>query len=113
MGTLLRLDSSKGYSPENVTIVPRIQFHAIEIARNREGLNNHITQQAQGGSGAKKKKKKKKKKNNNTQKEAEAEASKTTEGNLFLVIYTYIPIVFNIEHPVKSTKYVLSQYSSS
>lgn len=40
MGTLLRLDSSKDYSPENTTIVPRIQFFAIEIARNREGAND-------------------------------------------------------------------------
>lgn len=40
MATLLRLDSSKDYSPENTTIVPRIQFHAIEIARMREGAND-------------------------------------------------------------------------
>ncbi|VDK33317.1 unnamed protein product [Taenia asiatica] len=32
-GTLLRLDSSR---------VPRVQFLAIEIARNRRGLNNRI-----------------------------------------------------------------------
>jgi hypothetical protein len=57
MGTLLRLDASKDYDANNTTIgffrhclvdtfieliviVPRIQFFAIEIARNREGLNN-------------------------------------------------------------------------
>lgn len=39
-GTLLRLNAHKSYDdPDNVTIVPRIQFFAIEIARNREGVN--------------------------------------------------------------------------
>lgn len=42
MGTLLRLDASRGYEPDNTTIVPRIQFFAIEIARNREGANDQI-----------------------------------------------------------------------
>ncbi|CAI9733060.1 Hypothetical predicted protein [Octopus vulgaris] len=41
-GTLLRLDSSKDYNPNNTTIVPRIQFLAIEIARNREGYNDGL-----------------------------------------------------------------------
>jgi hypothetical protein len=40
MGTLLRLDASKDYEPDNTTIVPRIQFFAIEIARNKEGFND-------------------------------------------------------------------------
>lgn len=40
MGTLLRLDASKDYDPDNTIIVPRIQFFAIEIARLREGCNN-------------------------------------------------------------------------
>lgn len=39
MGTLLRLDSRKEYDEDNTTIVPRVQFFAIEIARNREGEN--------------------------------------------------------------------------
>ncbi|XP_025026491.1 protein PBDC1, partial [Python bivittatus] len=38
-GTLLRLDCRRGYSEENTVLVPRIQFLAIEIARNREGCN--------------------------------------------------------------------------
>ena len=38
-GTLVRLDASQDYSEENSTIVPRIQFLAIEIARCREGCN--------------------------------------------------------------------------
>ena len=38
-GTLLRLDCSKGYSETNTTLVPRVQFLAIEVARNRQGLN--------------------------------------------------------------------------
>ncbi|XP_046851238.1 protein PBDC1-like isoform X1 [Xenia sp. Carnegie-2017] len=41
-GTLLRLDATKGISDDNTTLVPRIQFWAIEIARNREGLNRHL-----------------------------------------------------------------------
>ena len=41
--TLLRLDSRDEYHPENVTIVPRIQFAAIEIARNRLGCNDAVT----------------------------------------------------------------------
>ncbi|KAL5110689.1 Protein PBDC1 [Taenia crassiceps] len=41
-GTLLRLDSSLGYEERNTCIVPRVQFLAIEIARNRRGLNNRI-----------------------------------------------------------------------
>lgn len=41
-GTLLRADASKENSPENTLLVVRIQFLAIEIARNREGLNDSI-----------------------------------------------------------------------
>lgn len=40
--TILRLDPKKDYSPENTTLVPRVQFYAIEIARNRAGLNDDI-----------------------------------------------------------------------
>ncbi|XP_062522991.1 protein PBDC1-like [Corticium candelabrum] len=39
-GTLLRLDASKGYTETNTILVTRIQFYAIEIARNRQGLNS-------------------------------------------------------------------------
>ncbi|XP_072005468.1 protein PBDC1 isoform X1 [Engystomops pustulosus] len=45
-GTLLRLDSSKEYSEENTIFSTRIQFFAIEIARNREGCNNVIYNRA-------------------------------------------------------------------
>ncbi|XP_062817271.1 protein PBDC1 isoform X2 [Anolis carolinensis] len=38
-GTLLRLDCSKEYTEENTIFATRIQFFAIEIARNREGYN--------------------------------------------------------------------------
>ncbi|XP_044273311.1 protein PBDC1-like [Varanus komodoensis] len=40
-GTLLRTDCSKGYTEENTIFATRIQFFAIEIARNREG-HNHL-----------------------------------------------------------------------
>ena len=42
-GTLIRKDCSKDYSEENTTLVSRVQFYAIELARNRSGLNRfHI-----------------------------------------------------------------------
>jgi len=41
-GTLFRLDCCKDYSEENSIIVPKIQFFALEIARNREGHNAPI-----------------------------------------------------------------------
>ncbi|XP_017474420.1 PREDICTED: protein PBDC1 [Rhagoletis zephyria] len=41
-GTLLRADASKEFTPENSLLVVRIQFLAIEIARNREGLNDEV-----------------------------------------------------------------------
>lgn len=40
--TLLRLDSGDDYNEKNTIVVPRIQFLAIEIARNREGFNSCI-----------------------------------------------------------------------
>ena len=40
---LLRLSSSGDYEDsDNVTIVPKIQFLAIEIARNKEGRNDKV-----------------------------------------------------------------------
>lgn len=39
-GTLLRSDAAKDYAEENTILVTRIQFYAIEIARNREGVND-------------------------------------------------------------------------
>lgn len=47
-GTLLRTDSSKEFSPENSIFVVRIQFLAIEIARNREGCNDSIRNNFKG-----------------------------------------------------------------
>nr|CAG4648982.1 EOG090X0HAI [Polyphemus pediculus] len=42
--TLLRLDSSLDYSEANSIIVPRVQFLALELARNKEGNNDLIRQ---------------------------------------------------------------------
>lgn len=39
-GTLLRINSSEEYSQENTIFVVRIQFYAIELARNKFGLND-------------------------------------------------------------------------
>lgn len=41
-GTLLRADASKNYTEENSILVIRMQFFAIELARNREGVNNFV-----------------------------------------------------------------------
>ncbi|KAH0623009.1 hypothetical protein JD844_030894 [Phrynosoma platyrhinos] len=41
-GTLLRLDCRKEYTEENTIFATRIQFFAIEIARNREGYNSVV-----------------------------------------------------------------------
>ncbi|KAM4747312.1 protein PBDC1 [Rhinophrynus dorsalis] len=48
-GTLLRLDSSKDYTEENTIFATRIQFYAIEIARNREGCNDVVFQRKTSG----------------------------------------------------------------
>ena len=42
LGALLRLDASEDYSESNTIISIKIQFLAIEIARNREGVNDEI-----------------------------------------------------------------------
>ena len=41
-GTLIRTDVNEDYSEKNSILVTRIQFFAIELARNREGLNDHV-----------------------------------------------------------------------
>ncbi|NXG59653.1 PBDC1 protein, partial [Hemiprocne comata] len=45
-GTLLRLDCHQGYTEENTIFATRIQFFAIEIARNREGWNSGVFSRA-------------------------------------------------------------------
>lgn len=40
--TLLRLDCTGDYTEENSIIVTKIQFYAVELARNRSGLNDEI-----------------------------------------------------------------------
>nr|XP_044988746.1 protein PBDC1-like [Jaculus jaculus] len=50
--TLLRLDCSQGYTEENTIFAPRIQFLAIEIARNREGYNKAVSANVQDKEGA-------------------------------------------------------------
>ncbi|XP_045146161.1 protein PBDC1 isoform X2 [Echinops telfairi] len=52
-GTLLRLDCSQGYTEENTIFAPRIQFFAIEIARNREGHNKAVYSSMQDKEGEK------------------------------------------------------------
>ncbi|KAM3659340.1 protein PBDC1 isoform 1-T1 [Ammospiza maritima maritima] len=47
-GTLLRLDSRGEYSEENSILATRIQFLAIEIARNREGCNEDVRRRGRG-----------------------------------------------------------------
>ncbi|XP_018421712.1 PREDICTED: protein PBDC1 [Nanorana parkeri] len=47
-GTLVRMDSSREYTEENTIFATRIQFYAIEIARNREGINDVVFQHRAG-----------------------------------------------------------------
>lgn len=39
-GTLLRSNAEEDYSEENTMLVTRIQFFCLEIARNKEGVND-------------------------------------------------------------------------
>lgn len=41
-GTLLRTNTKGEYSPDNTLLALRGQFYTIEIARNREGLNDSL-----------------------------------------------------------------------
>ncbi|KAF9885834.1 hypothetical protein FE257_012306 [Aspergillus nanangensis] len=47
-GTMLRSDASKEYEQETTIFSTRMQFYAIEIARNRAGLNDWVYEKAQG-----------------------------------------------------------------
>lgn len=46
-GTLLRANARELYTQENSILVTRAQFVAIEVARNRDGVNDYIYQEAQ------------------------------------------------------------------
>lgn len=52
-GTLVRKDADQLYSEENAMLVTRAQFVAIEIARNRTGLNDKVYEEAQKAKAAK------------------------------------------------------------
>ncbi|XP_058795430.1 protein PBDC1 [Phymastichus coffea] len=43
-GTLIRINCTDEYSESNSMLTTRIQFYAIELARNREGFNDQIRQ---------------------------------------------------------------------
>lgn len=44
MGTLVRIKAAEEFSEANSLLVVRVQFLAIEIARNREGFNDKLRQ---------------------------------------------------------------------
>ncbi|KAK4445542.1 PBDC1-like protein [Podospora aff. communis PSN243] len=46
-GTMLRSNPKWEYGRNETIFVPRMQFYAIEIARNRKGLNDWIYEKAQ------------------------------------------------------------------
>jgi len=46
-GTMVRNSAKVEYEEDTTIFMPRMQFYAIEIARNREGLNDWIYEQAQ------------------------------------------------------------------
>ncbi|CAO3648678.1 unnamed protein product [Cunninghamella echinulata] len=41
-GTLIRIDARDDYTEQNTMFGVRMQFYAIEIARNRKGLNDEV-----------------------------------------------------------------------
>jgi hypothetical protein len=45
-GTMLRADASKEYDEADTIFAVRMQFYAIEIVRNRAGLNDWVHEQA-------------------------------------------------------------------
>ena len=47
-GSLLRLDCKREYDQDNTIFVPRMQFLAVEIARNKFGLNDWVHEQENG-----------------------------------------------------------------
>lgn len=53
-GTMLRTSPKEEYTQEGTIFVPRMQFYAVEIARNRKGLNDWIYEKAQKEKEAKK-----------------------------------------------------------
>ncbi|KAF8541000.1 duf757 domain-containing protein [Trichophaea hybrida] len=46
-GTLLRRDSKADYEEKTTMFAPRMQFYAVEIARNQKGLNDWIYEEAE------------------------------------------------------------------
>ncbi|KAK0712841.1 polysaccharide biosynthesis-domain-containing protein [Lasiosphaeria miniovina] len=46
-GTMLRINPTFEYGDPETIFVPRMQFYAVEIARNKAGLNDWIYEQAQ------------------------------------------------------------------
>jgi len=46
-GTLLRRHSREQYGEASTMFAPRMQFYAVEIARNKKGLNDWIYEDAQ------------------------------------------------------------------
>ncbi|CAK7212289.1 hypothetical protein SCUCBS95973_001413 [Sporothrix curviconia] len=53
-GTMMRIAPNVEYGRDETIFVPRMQFYAIEIARNRKGLNDWIYDKAQAEKAAKK-----------------------------------------------------------
>ncbi|CAG9943041.1 unnamed protein product [Clonostachys rosea f. rosea IK726] len=45
-GTMVRNNAKEEYGEKSTIFVPRMQFYAIEIARNKHGLNDWIYEQA-------------------------------------------------------------------
>ncbi|KAF8523740.1 DUF757-domain-containing protein [Hysterangium stoloniferum] len=60
-GSLIRVDAKDEYAQHNSIFVTRMQFYAIEIARNRLGLNDEIHEKAKKEAQAEKEKKLKEK----------------------------------------------------
>lgn len=47
MGSLVRGDATRPYAEDNAILVTRAQFVALEVARNRAGVNDGLYEEAQ------------------------------------------------------------------
>ena len=49
MLTMLRIDCTRGYTPDNIWLVPKIKFYAVECARNHDGHNDAFIRRSRLG----------------------------------------------------------------
>ena len=120
-GTLLRLNCSQGYTEENTIFAPRIQFFAIEIARNREGYNKAVytgikdKEEKEASSGGDKgANSREEEKGANREREKEKEAYKEINKSSETTIYNYKqPHIVEVVREQHSRRYDSSESAST